>query len=453
MELLVVKGGGYSDDVLQAVRVAGWRLHWMNATKHAHCKAVSKAYLWSLLDYKEVVFMELGSVFIQPLMGPFATQAAYLPGCKIWAGHSLSGKTWRSEPASNVFALMPNPKEYSRLLQLVPDNNITEQALFNAAFSSSDGSWCGLEFEKAADAASYVTLRQDWDGSHNKQVIYFSTAKPWQCSKELQPVCTLWQQEAASHTYPVTVVTSYYVGPSKHGEANYKSWGQNFLQQKVPMVIFAKSADSIPGLRIRDPQLTHVVQVDVGDFLVSNGAYEKHWGKQLAMDPEQGIHNIFLFKIWLEKTNNVLRAIDLNPFNSSHYVWMDFGGFRNPAVWQNNWAPHVERFATQNRILLLNSPVPHSDKHIGGGFFGGSIRAWDVWARLFYTRLSLELHKGTKFVADDQIMMSLIAQDYPRAVCRLSLTPIDDDVWFYMQHYLAGKTPFDGACTAGRSDL
>lgn len=447
MELLIYEGASYSTEVLEAARVAGWRLRPVPAEVQRQGQLATKLLLWGMHEFHEVVFMPLTSMFIRPLTGPFTSQAAYPNGqrCKIWAGRKFSGVGWQQAPDSNMFAVQPQPGHYKYLQSLATDDK-DEETFFNTTLLAHE-SWCELELEKSANAAAYVHQREAWLAAQQLQVVFFTNSTPWQCKPGLEPICALWQQEAMSDTWPVTIVTAYYVGPSKHGEAKYAAWGRNFMIQTVPMVIFAEKASSIPGLELRDPNMTRVVECSVDEFLVSQHLFNDRWEQQLQLDPERSIHNIFLFKVWMEKTNFAMKAIEMNPFGSSYYVWMDFGGFRVPDVWGKGWVPHAERFPTRNRILLLNAPASHPTKHIGGGFFGGTVRAWDVWSRIFFTRLSLELRRGIRFVGDDQILMSLLAHDHPRAVCRLSATPIQDDVWFYMQHYLAGKTPINVSCT------
>lgn len=449
----MVNRTAYPPHVLEEARVAGWRLRWADARPlpASPDKVYLQVQLWAMTEFREVVYMEPNTVFVRQLSGPFTAQAAYPPGCKVWAARKFDND-WLEELDSSVLGLRPNLQDYQHLHNLYSTSR-DSSTFFSSAFASS--SWCVLEIEKNADAAVYLHQKHSWNKYKDIQVVQFSGTKPWhsgwqvECTSNLQPLCQQWEQEATSPASPVTVVTSYYVGPSKHGEAKYSAWGRNMMAQNVPLVIFANSASSIPGLELRDPAWTKVVEMDVGSFLVSQQTYDKHWDQQLQMDPERQIHNVFLYKIWMEKTNAVMRAIDSNPYNSTHYVWVDFGSFRgSPFDWNKGWRVHAERFPTHHRLLLFNAPMDHQTKHIGGGFFGGTIPAWESWSRLFFHRLSLELRLGTSFIADDQIMMSLVAADHPHLVCRLSATPIADDPWFYMQHYLAGRVPFDPACSA-----
>jgi hypothetical protein len=258
----------------------------------------------------------------------------------------------------------------------------------------------------------------------------------------------MWHEQASSNSWPVTVVTAFYKGPNKHKAGAYDEWGRNFMAQHVPLVVITDNATAVPAVDLRPPQLTHIIQVPLEDFLLSQHA-DDVWDRQQAINPHKHIHTIFLFKMWLEKTNNVKRAIKANPFNSSHFVWVDFGCFRNTTYWSDGWRVHRERFATHNRMLMLNQPGRTTSplQHVGGTIFGGSARAWERWSVLFYNHLHVELLDGKRFVGDDQNIMSLIVQSHPRLVCVVQQQPgIKNDPWFYLQDYLAGTAPWEGAC-------
>lgn len=458
MELLVLKGRTYTPDVLEQCRAAGWRLRWVDPIEPPHPSDFArfrdqfvKLHLWSMEEFAEVVYMDLDAAFVGPLQGTFTSLEAYPTDCKVWAARDIRASVWQDAFNMGVAGIRPNKTEFDWLYQLMAQDKVqyehtmSEQGFLNAIYTSKNGAWCELDFEKNANLAAYSQQRAFWDKAAKQiQVVHYTMTKPWECGAEYRPVCNLWETEAAAFTAPVTVVTAYYPGPSKHQQSEYAAWGRTFLQQPVPMVIFTDSRNNLPQVDTRDPNTTVIVELDEALFRTSQTHFS--WDKQLQMDPERGIHHTRLFKLWAEKTQFVMRAIHMSTFNSSHYVWVDFGCFRSPAWAGGKWVVHAERLPTLNRMLMLNLPVSHPTKKVAGTIFGGSITAWRSWSKRFFDLLSREGRKGTVFVGDDQIAMSLVAERFPHLVCRVAAVDTNDDVWWFLQYYLAGKTPINPHC-------
>lgn len=445
-----MKGWNYPPEVLEKARVAGWRLREIEPLPNLTDKASelwhAKLHLWAMEEFREVVFMEHTAVFVKPLTGPFTSHAAYPFECKVWAARAFIDGNWTGVLDDSVLGVQPSMAEYYRLVSLLASNTTLQKdavAFYKKAFADhNNGSWCELELEKNANADVFLKQRSLLKQT---QVVHFGDIKPWECSLELQPLCQLWSEEALSNSWPVTVVTAFYTGPNKYAGGSYYKWGRNFMVQNVPMVIFTDNATKIPALESRNPNMTLVVEVALDDFMTSQHTYDSRWEQQLQMDPERHIHHMFLFKVWNEKTNVVMRAIDLNPFNSSHYMWVDFGSFRNQTIWESNWTVHVDRFPTGSRLLVLATPFNNPHKRIGGGILMGNVRAWMIWSERFYNLLSLEV-RSNNFVGDDQILMTKLAKKHPELFCVVKHTETQYDPWFYLQHYAAGKVPMHPPC-------
>lgn len=224
----------------------------------------------------------------------------------------------------------------------------------NKVYTKANGKWCELDFELNANLAAYSQARSFWD-STTPEVVHYTMNKPWDCGPEYREVCAHWDKHVHSHIYPVTVVSAYFSGPSKHSSAEYQEWGKNFLAHKMPLILFTDDPDSIVGLQDRDKSITKVILVKKSAFLMSHRMFE--WDKQLSLDPEKDIHSIHLFRVWLEKTNFVLKAIRSDRFRSQQYVWVDFGCFRS-GHWNDTWVALSERFPVhKQQMLLLKSPV------------------------------------------------------------------------------------------------
>lgn len=310
---------------------------------------------------------------------------------------------------------------------------------FNTLYTQANGQWCELDFELAANVAVYSEAASYWM-STNPLVVHYTESKPWNCRPALEPICKLWGEHTHSDVYPVTVVSAYYSGPNKHGGAKYAEWGKNFLAHKMPLIIYTDDPAAVPGLSERDPNITKVVLQNISAFSMSRKVFD--WDKQLSIDPERGIHSTHLFRVWLEKTNWVLEATNYNPFHSQHFVWLDFGCFRNNH-WGDTWIAFTERFPrNDHKMLLLRAPGDQtsSPKRVGG-MFAGSKAAWRRWSTVFYTMLRKKYREGV-FIGDDQIPMTMLAMEHPNLACILEPKSIDgSDPWFFLLWYLAGKAP------------
>ncbi len=81
--------------------------------------------------------------------------------------------------------------------------------------------------------------------------------------------------------------------------------------------------------------------------------------EHFEMDSEKGIgHNPFLYMIWNEKFHFMRRAIELDPFRSNYFMWVDIGCFRVPNTRFIHW-PKPQRISTldKSKVLVL-SVVP-----------------------------------------------------------------------------------------------
>lgn len=413
MELMVLEGRTYSPMVLEQARAAGWRLRWVEPITPPHPSDFArdqfvKLHLWAMVEFFEIVYMDLDAAFVGPLQGAFTSTTGFPAGCKLWAARDVRAGKWQEGFNMGVAGIRPNASEFDHLHQLMAkdqvkyEHTMSEQGFLNAVYTSQNGKWCELEFEKNANLAVYSQQRAFWDAAAPRiQVVHYTMNKPWECGSEYRPVCSLWDAESASPSSPVTMVSAYYPGPSKHDDGEYADWGRTFLKQPVPLVIFTDKRSSIPGIDERDANLTRVVELGIAEFHTSMSYYS--WDKQLEKDPEKAIHNVRLFKIWLEKSELVSRAMQLDVFHSMYYVWVDFGCFRSSAWTSGDWTVHAERFP-DNRILLLNPPIRLPTKRVAGTIFGGSVAAWKAWLPHFYDRLQYEVRKGEMFVGDDQIV-------------------------------------------------
>ena len=203
---------------------------------------------------------------------------------------------------------------------------------------------------------------------------------------------------------------------------------------------FTDDVTSLPASADRPRGTTKVIEKQPADFRVARLGID--WDAQLALDPERDIHSIHLYRIWLEKSGFVEQAMRANPFKSTHFVWVDYGCFREEHAALPAFPPWEPLAMTMPpaRMLVLNisSLDTHADKRIGGTILGGDRRAWRVWTRIFYRTLAWR-HASGDFVGDDQTTMTVVAERHTDSVCIVQPRTAFGNAWFHLQAVLDGK--------------
>jgi len=251
-----------------------------------------------------------------------------------------------------------------------------------------------------------------------------------------------------------TIVTAYFnLEKSKASHETYVDWMQNMLIIDNPMIIFCEreSFGMINKFRENRIEKTHIIITTFEDFYCFR--YGKSFDEHFYKDTEQRVgHGVLLYMIWSEKSNFLKRAIELNPFNSEYFLWVDIGCFRRPNTDFINW-PNPERISQmpKNKVLLL-SVQPFTDfelscktkdelplfqftNRIGGTIFGGGKEILLKWHTLYYDMLE-HFISIDRFIGKDQSIMNSVYLT-TRDICELvSWKPGCRDPWFYLQDYL-----------------
>ncbi len=247
-----------------------------------------------------------------------------------------------------------------------------------------------------------------------------------------------------------TIVTAYFqLKMSKANHATYAGWMRNMLAINNPMVIFcdAQSKPLIQHLR-NNTHTTVIVETTFKDFYTYK--YSKSFAEHYALDLEQHVgHNMLLYMIWSEKSHFLKRAIELNPFNSEYFLWVDIGCFRIPNTQYINW-PNPEKIATldKSKVLMLavnpfttdelESEELPSFQHlnrIGGTIFGGYKEILLKWHDKYYQMLEHFILIG-RFIGKDQSIMNSVYILNQDIVQLINWKPGCPDKWFYLQEYL-----------------
>ena len=245
----------------------------------------------------------------------------------------------------------------------------------------------------------------------------------------------------------LTLVSAYYIIKSKYEPQTYERWINNFMKIKTHKIIYTdeNSIDTIKKYDVYNKNKTKYIIFPISDFLLSK--YNNLWTKHHEMDIEKEKHSIELYKIWGEKLNFLKKAIKLNPFDSSHFVWCDIGAFRcvNKISKYLNWPKPTNL----EKIIFLNlRSFEKTDKdeittnnfkiqyRIGGGIIGGNIKSILQFHEKLYEMYDYCFNNDI-FCGKDQNIYILTILKNPNLVKLIKIPKhYKGNSWFYLEDYL-----------------
>jgi hypothetical protein len=251
-----------------------------------------------------------------------------------------------------------------------------------------------------------------------------------------------------------TIVSAYYKMKSKLNHNIYMNWITNFLSKVNCHLIFYTSSECYETFKnLREPFLekTKFIVKEFNTLTYSDDKYKEIWEYNYCIDSEKN-HSKELYIIWNEKTKFVMDAIKLNPFNSTHFFWIDAGAFRDLSlVYELKKFPNAEKFVDNKITLLEIDPISAEDYYvkypnmfgplgnelktrIGGGIFGGDINAWTKWNEK-YDEIILRHNNDKLFAGKDQNLMFYILIENPDLINLVKHNTYRDK-WFYLIEYL-----------------
>jgi hypothetical protein len=166
------------------------------------------------------------------------------------------------------------------------------------------------------------------------------------------------------------------------------------------------------------------------------------------MDPEQ-YHSPELYLIWAEKAHFVKRAIEINPFQSNYFLWVDIGCFRTPSPikWPN---PDRIREMDRSKVLVLKvTPFTEEElqctretlpsflttNRLGATIFGGGKEVLLRYHELYYEMVEYFISTN-RFIGKDQSILNSVYLLNPH-VFNVIEPKLCKDKWFYLQDYLS----------------
>ena len=251
------------------------------------------------------------------------------------------------------------------------------------------------------------------------------------------------------------MVSAYYEMKSKYTKDDYKKWIRLFLQTIRAPIVFFTEAHLVPFIQeCREDRPIRILVYPREDWLSTKRFPPSVWETLHTRDSEKNIHSPELYKVWYEKNEFVRRAIELNPFGHTDFVWTDAGILRSEGL-----AALVSDFPVASRIpidriLVLNiMPFVERDNRsveidgqkfigggegkprIGGGVLAASATIWTTYIEKYHSLIE-RFSKTTLFWGKDQTIMKTIYLENKNLFSFIQVHPSAPEPWFYSLLYL-----------------
>lgn len=202
-----------------------------------------------------------------------------------------------------------------------------------------------------------------------------------------------------------TIVTAFYEGPSKHTTSQYEDWAKNLFSLEDPIIIFTTPsfAPFVQEHRHMHNAMhkTKIVLLDLNKTDTVNMFDLEFWKEQHSKDPDKERHKSYhVYWVWLSKLEFVRRAIEMNPFQSEFFAWVDVGYFRTKTWVGKKFLQHRPNALQKDQVLMLDH---HHVGHVGAGFIGGYSKGLLRYNKIFYDHLKKRQH--TKFIGREEPML------------------------------------------------
>lgn len=261
----------------------------------------------------------------------------------------------------------------------------------------------------------------------------------------------------------ITLVTAMIKIKQNKYNSNYVEWITNFLSNINKNIIIFTSIEYyelIKSLRAKYEDKTIIIVISIEDFYMYKNHLEylkKDYERE--RDYEKHIHNIDLYMIWNEKLKFVEKAMDINPFKTTNFAWIDIGYVRNKVyidLYLKTF-PNMKKI-TEDKIYMLNVDYifteddykyPYDNKYItikniiGAGFILGSEKKLRLMINLYYNEIMAFYIKNNLFIGKEQTLYTSLYLKYPKLFKLIrgendNTTILNSEMkWFYFLKYLS----------------
>jgi len=251
----------------------------------------------------------------------------------------------------------------------------------------------------------------------------------------------------------VTIVTCYYVVPSKHSHNEYEKWISYWSRTITTknIVIFTNKEGSIVLSKYFNLNNYCVIQRELDEFPVVN-MYANKWWLQQQLDNEKN-RTKYCYMIWNCKISMVMEAIGINPFNTDKFMWNDIGNIRKPDINVN--LKHYPKYnkisddkidvsclTNRHNITRLAKDVRYIGDNIKSlpkrrfstSIMSGDINSWHHIASIYYYYLDKFINADI-FAGCDERMLTYCIIRHPQLFNVIIPHNIVYNKWFYLYEH------------------
>jgi len=197
--------------------------------------------------------------------------------------------------------------------------------------------------------------------------------------------------------------------------------------------------------RTKFPEKTRIYSIELADLELAK-KYEDFWDKQYEMDRQKPCGRTKeCYILWNSKLWFLKKAIEENPFQSTHFIWNDIGCLRvdNRAIlkYLGSQYPKEEKISKTAIDIVLLAPFQNKSQkvfidevHFSGAQMGGHTDVILRFYDLFYKRLDEHIKSGI-FVGCDQQTISSVYIENPELFHCIIPEKAWIDQWFYLWQY------------------
>lgn len=263
----------------------------------------------------------------------------------------------------------------------------------------------------------------------------------------------------------LTMVTAYFQIKKNKYNTDYVDWMSNLLLHlDKPLIVFTgiETYDMIKKFRENYKSKTFIIVMSINEFY--NYKYIEYFNKDFERDHmnvryNKDLRNPYLYMIWNEKLKFLEKAIDINPFKSSHFAWCDIGYVRNKLYidkYLKKGFPNISKM-TEDKVYMLNidyqftdddfknpydQKFRYIDNKIGGGFIIGNEKNLRKMIDEFYNTILIDYMKNDYFIGEDQTLYTSLYLKNPNLIKLIrgnndeTTLPFCEMKWFYFLKYL-----------------
>lgn len=229
-----------------------------------------------------------------------------------------------------------------------------------------------------------------------------------------------------------TLVTAYYhIHPARPSNF-YEGFIENMMALRDPMVIFT-SADNVEMIKRKRSHLpenrTAVIPLEFNDIVLSEKYPDMLTDEVLKRESKNRygtVNRWRVIKVWHAKAWFVMKAMEMNVYDSKKFLWMDIGHFRHPGEkWKGRTLISHPEVIPDDRMLMQankgfftmprrppNAPWLRIDQHyVSGSAIAGHMNTWPKWYDQLQEVWKGMIERGMSLADDQHVYLNVCLQN------------------------------------------